>query len=282
MADSHINTSAEATVVAPKADQVAVLGNGDTTDASHNLLASLNDSHQGSMQRNTADSKTDTQAMQGDNDSIDLAAKTGALSQAVKAYIASGGDFSDAKGQALGRQFIGALRHQRDDNSSDRTTDQQYSGVNGQPGKDQKDAAAEAKVIDQDVAALASHKLTDAQTTVVSNDIASKVGLIQRELGDVPNEINYANHDTAANRAGANMEAVVRSAMHTHSGRTAHQLAGMIDAYHNDAGTGTLDTVVKDRKADLALEPGYIAANNADNANNNKAILEFTDPFKKH
>jgi hypothetical protein len=152
----------------------------------------------------------------------------------------------------------------------------------GLAGKDLKDAASESKVISADAAALLSGKLTPEQSKTVAADMASKAGLIQKEVGDIPNEVNYAQHDSQAIRAGADLEAVIKSAMRSQSSMSMHQLSGLLDAYHNPKGQGLLDTVVKDRQADLNLEPGYIAANNSDNANNNKQILDFSDPFKRH
>jgi hypothetical protein len=152
----------------------------------------------------------------------------------------------------------------------------------GQAGKDLKDAAAESKVVSADAAALLSGKLTEEQTKLVTADMASKSDLIQKQLGDVPNEVKYAQHDAAGIKAGADLEAVIKSTMHSHSPQGLQQLAGLLDNFHNTRGQGVLDTIVNDRQADLKLEPGYIATNNNDNANNNKPILDFTDPFKKN
>jgi hypothetical protein len=56
-------------------------------------------------------------------------------------------------------------------------------------------------------------------------------------------------------------------------------MAGSLSAYHSTVSEGVLDTVKKDRQADLRMEPTYIAANNDDNAKSNQPILEFTNPY---
>jgi hypothetical protein len=326
----------DAVVAPPRVDTVGIQGaNGDSAEASRNLLAALHGVHSESMQRNSSDSQKDGVAMQGDNDSIKLAAQTSGLSQDLKAYIAKGGDFSDPQGKQLGHKLIAALRQERDDHTDDRQTDLQYSGPNGvsksvqdglqvdskaiahdvaelgnpkqhrtdllkgieagaadiaatvakqggQAGKDLKDAASESKVISADAAALLSGKLTAEQTKLVTADMASKTELIQKQLGDAPDEVRYAQHDTAAIKAGADLETVIRSTMKTHSATGLNQLAGLLDDFHNARGQGVLDTIVNDRQADLKLEPAYIAANNNDNAKNNTPILNFSDPFKKN
>jgi hypothetical protein len=151
----------------------------------------------------------------------------------------------------------------------------------GKAGKDQKDAVSESQVIAADAKALLDGKLTADQNNHLVADIASKAGLMQKELGDAANEIGYAKHDSAAIRAGADLEAVVRSTMHSHSAKSLHQLTGLLDNFHNAKGQGILDNVVSDRRADLALEPAYIDANTKDNTNNNVGIIEFTDPYIK-
>ncbi len=143
----------------------------------------------------------------------------------------------------------------------------------GKTGKDLNDASAESKVISADANALLSGKLTSEQSKLVIADMDAKAALIKREVGDIADETNYAHHDSAAIKAGGDLEAVTASAMQSHSAKTLQQLASKLEGYHNTSGTGILDTVVQDRQADLRLEPEYIRANNADNGQHNAPIL---------
>jgi hypothetical protein len=151
----------------------------------------------------------------------------------------------------------------------------------GTAGKDQKSAAEESAVIAADVKALQGANLTPEQKTMLAKDIASKSGLIKNELNDAPNEQSEINHDSAAIRSGAKLEAQLRYAMQHpgHASKTLAELKSGLGALNNGEGTGVLEAVKIDRQADSILEPVYMAANTADNTQNNSQIIEFTNPY---
>jgi hypothetical protein len=151
----------------------------------------------------------------------------------------------------------------------------------GKAGKDQKDAGAESAVIAADVKALQGANLTPEQKTALAKDIASKSGLIKNELKDAPNEQNEIKHDSTAIHSGATLEAQLRYAMEHpgHASKTLADLKSGLGALNNGEGTGILEAVKIDRQGDSVTEPVYMAANTADNAQNNSQIIEFTNPY---
>jgi hypothetical protein len=152
----------------------------------------------------------------------------------------------------------------------------------GKAGKDQTSAAAESAVIAADVKALQGANLTPEQKAQLAKDIASKSGLIKNELNDSPNEQTEIQHDSAAIHSGAKLEAQLRYAMEHpgHSSKTLSDLKKGLGALNNGEGTGILEAVKIDRQADSVMEPIYMAANTADNTQNNSQIIEFTNPYK--
>ena len=151
----------------------------------------------------------------------------------------------------------------------------------GKAGKDQKSAVAESAVIAADVKALQGANLTPEQKTQLTNDIASKAGLIKNELNDSPNEKSEIQHDSTAIRSGANLEAVLRYAMANpgHAAKALDEFKSGLGKLNNGEGTGVLEAVKIDRQQDMVMEPIYMAANTADNTQNNAQIIEFTNPY---
>lgn len=145
-------------------------------------------------------------------------------------------------------------------------------------GKDLKDMAQESQLLKQDIAALASGKLTPEQEKVINAELASRDKLIGNQAKDLGNETWYAKDDTRAIQAGGDLEAVINSGMHSHSAKTMQQLGKLLDSYHNKDGKGTLDQVVHDRNEDIRLEPVYVRDNNENNKINQR-VLELPDPF---
>jgi hypothetical protein len=149
------------------------------------------------------------------------------------------------------------------------------------PGKDQKAAEAESAVIQADVKALRGANLTPEQKSQLVGDIASKAGLIKNELNDSPTEKSEIQHDNAAILSGAKLEATLRYAM-ANPGRASkalEQIKSELNGLNNGEGTGVLEAVKIDRQQDMVTESIYMAANSADNAQNNSKIIEFTNPY---
>lgn len=165
-------------------------------------------------------------------------------------------------------------------NSADSITKGLHDST-GKAGKDQTSAVAESAVIGADVKALQGANLTPEQKTQLAKDIASKSGLIKNELNDAPNEQSEIKHDSTAIHSGAKLEAQLRYAMEHagHSSKTLTELKSGLGALNNGEGTGVLEAVKIDRQADSVMEPIYMAANTADNTQNNSQIIEFTNPY---
>ena len=151
----------------------------------------------------------------------------------------------------------------------------------GKAGKDQKSASAESAVIASDVKALQGANLTPEQKALLTNDIASKAGLIRNELNDAPNEKNEIQDDHKAIQSGANLETTLRYAMEHpgHASKAIAELNAGLNGLNNGEGTGVLEAVKIDRQQDMIMEPTYMAANTADNTQNNSQIIEFTNPY---
>ena len=313
--------------------QTAPAGHDST---SHTLLAEVHNLHVDSFNRNKSDNAASVAlGTNADKSGIALADKTIAQSAELQHYLAGGGNFKDAAGKEMGKQFLTQLHRETASHKADKAGAEEYvgeklpenvrkmalvnadvagqaarvsaSGVMGQhdsasfldltktstqelvkglseancaPGKDQKDAISEGKVILGDVAALQGAKLTPEQKKMLFADISSKTRLIRNEMNDIPNEIGEIKHDNAAIASGGKLESLVRGAMSGRSGNLdglKSELAGLSRA----DGSGVLDAVKKDRNADAYNEQVYMKANLDDNKQNNAHIIEFSSPFAK-
>jgi hypothetical protein len=199
------------------ADGYVVQAAKAAAQAAHgSLLSEFIDAHKDSLTRDVKDSQNCADAIGADKRSIRL--HQGHASH--KRLIASAQEDIDGINQAI--------------------------GMDGKLGDDQKNAAADQRVIDIDNRMLGQGNLTDAQRALINEDIASKQANIANCNNDVPNEQRYLGDDQAeikALKTGVNVK---------------------------QAG----DAVVANRQEDLRLEAGYIAQNDSD-ARLNRRILEI-------
>ena len=126
-----------AEMAAPQVERAATdnttqfIGGVPTDQTALRLFESAHSSALSSLQRNNNDSQMDTAAVQGDKTSLALATKTNQDIDQLSQYIDHGGNFSDSKGQKLGRQVQSDLRQEHGDHLSDRQGDLEYAGPNG-------------------------------------------------------------------------------------------------------------------------------------------------------
>lgn len=147
-----------------------------------------------------------------------------------------------------------------------------------QAGKDLKDIAFDSKIIQTEVGILMTGEISPNEYKALNADLNSRSMLVRNEIFDMGNESSYASHDSQAITAGGNTEAVINSAMTSHSSKAMQELGQMLAGQHNQSGTGMLDLVAKDRQQDMRLEPAYVQANNASNTLAEQ-FLELTDPY---